>query len=264
MLFRDEDQFRMSLIHVCCIILLGSSWAPQAYAQANPPLPSAEAILDRVVTVSGGQAGYDGVQHEIRMITANVSGTAVAQIAIYRTRSGNLHQIVSGAGGQSELGVMDGIVWSRTGDAAQILETGEERAQALQAAVLLSDGRWREAYKSAEMVGTETVDGTSCYVLTVVPFAGKPHTLWYDQKTGLQVKEVAPHPKGGDVEMKALEYFEAGGIRMPRVLVLKSQMNGAVLTMVVDDVKFNQPIPDSIFALPADIERLMKKRFAAK
>ena len=42
------------------------------------------------------------VQNEMRMIAANVSGTAVAQIAIYRTRSGNLHQIVSGAGGQSE------------------------------------------------------------------------------------------------------------------------------------------------------------------
>jgi glutamate synthase domain-containing protein 3 len=68
------------------------------------------------------------VQNEMRMIAANVSGTAVAQIAIYRTRSGNLHQIVSGAGGQSELGVMGGIVWSRTGDAAQILETDEERA----------------------------------------------------------------------------------------------------------------------------------------
>jgi outer membrane lipoprotein-sorting protein len=74
--------------------------------------------------------------------------------------------------------------------------------------------------------------------------------------------KVAPLPEGGEVEMKALEYFEAGG--MPRALVLKSRMNSAVLTMVVDDVKFNQPIPDSIFALPADIERLMKMRFAAK
>jgi hypothetical protein len=41
-------------------------------------------------------------------------------------------------------------------------------------------------------------------------------------------------------------------------------MNGTLLTMVVDDVKFNQPIPNAIFALPADIERLMKKRYPAK
>jgi len=62
--------------------------------------------------------------------------------------------------------------------------------------------------------------------------------------------------------MTAQEYFEAGGIKMPRILSTK--MNGLLLTMVVDEVKFNQPIPDSIFALPSDIERLMKKRYPAK
>jgi hypothetical protein len=243
-------------------ILFGTCLIPSAYSQADSPLPSAESILDRAVRVTGGQASYDRVQNEIRTITATVSGTAVAQIVIYRSHSGNLHQFVRGAGGESELGVNNGIVWSRTGDVAHIIETGEERAQALAAAILLSDARWRELYKSAETVGIETVDDKPCYVVDVIPFVGEPHTLWYDQTTGLQVKEVAPLPSGGDSETTAQEYFEAGGIKMPRVYV--SRANGVVLNMVVDDVKFNQSIPDSIFAFPADIERLMKKRYTAK
>ena len=244
------------------IIILGITWIPYAYSQAASRRPSAEAILDRQVAVSGGQALYDRIQNEMRTMTAKVSGADVAQIVIYRNRFGSLHQIVRGAGEQSELGVKSGVVWSRTGDAAQIVETGEERAQALQGAILLSDGRWREIYKSAETVRTETVEGKLCYVLKVVPFVGEPHTLWYDQKTGLQVREVSPLSTGGETQVTAQEYFETGGITMPRIL--HSLINGVVITMVVDDVKFNQPIPDSIFALPPDIERLMKKRFAAK
>jgi hypothetical protein len=256
-------------MHLGWILLLGSSWIPRAYAQANhpllsTPLPSAEVILDRSVAVTGGQAGYDRIQNEVRSITAKMSGAPVAQIVMYRTRSGNLHQIMRAAGGQSELGVRGGVVWSRTGDAAQILETGEERAQALQAAVLLSEGRWREFYKSAETVGMDAVEGKLCYVLKAVPVAGEPHTLWYDQKTGLQVREVAPLPTGGTTEMTAQDYFDAGGVKIPRAFLMRSQLNLPVITMVVDDVKFNQQIPDSVFALPTDIERLMKKRFAAK
>jgi hypothetical protein len=54
---------------------------------------------------------------------------------MYRTRSGEFHEIAQGAGGKSELGVIAGIAGSRTGDVAHILDTGEERAQALQEAV---------------------------------------------------------------------------------------------------------------------------------
>ena len=185
-------------------------------------------------------------------MTVKVSGTAVAQIVIYRTRSGNLHAITHGVGRESETGVNGGVVWSQTGDAAPILETGERRAQLLLAAE--PDRHWRQLYKSAETVGTETVEDKPCYVLEVVTFAGEPHTLWYDQKTGLQLREVAPLPTGGKLEMTTPEYFEADGIKMPRVLHYRT--NDEEFTMVVDEIKFNQPIPDSIFALPPAIERL--------
>jgi hypothetical protein len=56
-------------------------------------------------------------------------------------------------------------------------------------------------------------------VLKVLPFVGEPHTLWYDQNTGLQVKEISPLHAGGEGEVAAQEYFEAGGITMPRVLI---------------------------------------------
>jgi outer membrane lipoprotein-sorting protein len=247
--------------HFACIIFFGSSLIPRAYSQVQP-LPSAETILDRFVVVSGGQAAYNRVQNEVTKETLRVSGTTVAETLTYRTKTGNFRQIARGADGQSEIGVNNGVVWRRTGETAQILESGEERAQVLQTAELLSDGHWRQFYKSAVTVGAETVEGKPCYTLKVVPFVGEPHTLWYDQKTGLQVREVMPILGGGDGAMTAEEYFDAGGIKMARVL--HSQINGVTLTTVVEDVKFDQPIPDSTFALPPDIERLIKKWFAVK
>jgi hypothetical protein len=252
---------RMLRYYFACMVLAGSSLIPGGYAQTNGALPSAEAILDRYVAVSGGQSSYDRVQNETRTMTAQINGAAVSQIVIYRTRAGEFHEIAQGAGGKSELGVNGGVAWSRTGDVAHLLDSGEERAQALQEAEPLLDGHWRRVYKSAETVGTETVQGVPCYVLKVFPFVGEPHTLWYDQKTGLQVKQVSPLPDGGSAELTAKGYLEAEGIKIPRVLEV--HMSGAVLTMVLDDVKFNQPIPESMLALPPDIERLMKKRYLA-
>jgi len=231
---------------LACIVFLGAPLIPCGYSQANEKLPSAEAILDRYVAVSGGQSTYDQVQNEVRRMTVKMPNDAVSQVVIYRTRSGEFHEIAQGAGGKSELGVKGGVAWSRTGDVAQVIDTGEEHAQALQAAEPLPEGHWRQFYKSAETVGAETVEGSPCYVLKVVPFAGQPHTLWYDQKTGLQVREVSPLAAGGEAEMTAKEYLEAGGIKIPRVL--QTRMNGVMVTMVVNEVKFNQPIPDSAFS----------------
>jgi hypothetical protein len=251
----------MSGYQLVCMVLIGSALIPCGYSQ-DGALPPAAAILDRYVAVTGGQSRYDQVQNEIRTLTAKINGAAVSQVTIYRTRSGEFHEIAQGAGGKSELGVKAGIAWSRTGDVAHILDTGEERAQALQEAEPLVDGHWRRVYKSAETMGVETVESAPCFVVKVFPFVGEPHTLWYDQKTGLQVREVSPLPSGGDAELTAKGYLEVEGIKIPSILEVR--MNGVALTMVIDEVKFNQPIPDSILALPPDIERLMKKRYPAQ
>jgi outer membrane lipoprotein-sorting protein len=244
------------------IVFLGNFSIQYAYSQAAGRLPSAEAVLDRFVAVSGGQASYDRVQNDVRKMTVQASGTTAVERVTYRTRSGNMRQIAHASGGQTEIGVNDGVAWMRTAETAQILDAGEERAQALQAAEFLSDSRWRQVYKSAETIGTETVEGKLCYVLRAVPFVGEPQKLWYDQETGLQVRQLLPVPAGGEAEYTAQEYFEVEGIKMPRVF--QARMNGIPITITVDDVKFNQQIPDAILALPSDIERLMRKRFAAK
>ena len=246
-----------------CIILFGIFLRPCLYSQPNQPLPSAEAVLDRSVAASGGHAAYDHIQNEVRKATIKVAGISVAETVGYWTKTGKYREITRSLAGQSELGVNNGIAWSQSDEKAQILETGEERAQMLQQAELLPEGHWRRFYKSAELLGTEMVEGKNCYILKVVPLAGEPHTLWYDQKTGLQVREVTPVPSGaGDNETTAEEYFDVGGIRMPRVL--HAHINGLTLTIVVDDVKFDQSIPDSAFAVPPAVERLMSKRFTVK
>jgi outer membrane lipoprotein-sorting protein len=244
------------------IVFLGNFSIQYAYTQATERLPSPEAVLDRFIEVSGGQANYDRIQNSVRKMTVQASGKTAVERVTYRTRSGNMRQIAHTGDGQTEIGVNDGVTWTRTAESAQILEAGEERVQVLQSAEFLSDSRWRQVYKSAETIGTETVEGKLCYVLRVVPFVGAPQKRWYDQKTGLQARQLLPVPAGGEAEYTVEEYFEVEGIKMPRLF--QARMNGDQFTITVDDVKFNQQIPDSILALPPDIERLMRKRAALK
>lgn len=244
------------------IVFLGNFSIQYADSQATERLPSAEAVLDRFVEVSGGQANYDRVQNSVRKTTVQASGTTTVERVTYRTRSGQMLQIAHTSDGQTDIGVNDGVAWTRIGETAQILEAGEERAQILQAAEFLPDSRWRQVYMSVKTIGTETVEGKLCYVLRVVPFVGEPQKRWYDQKTGLQVRQLLPVPDGGEAEYTVQEYFEVEGIKMPRLF--QARMNGVPYTITVDDVKFNQQIPDTISTLPADIEQLMRKRFALK
>jgi hypothetical protein len=234
---------------------------PPAYSQTDEQLPSAAALFERYVAATGGQAAYDGVQNEVMKYTVSGGGQVLAQVVSYRTRSGDYRETGEALGGHADAGVNGGVAWKRMGDTAQLLETGEDRAQALRASVLLPDGVWRRFYPTAETVGSGMIDGKPCYILKVVPFVGGPQTLYYEKQKGLLLRKVGPGPNGvADYAFE--EYFEAGGIRVPRLLTITSL--GVTLRVVVNEVKYNQPIPDSIFEPPPEISRLLKKRSAVR
>lgn len=238
-----------------------AAFALSAASSSGQELPSAEAILDRYVAVTGGQAAYDRVQNQVMKFTISMGGRVVSQATSYRTRTGDYRETGNAFGGPADAGVQGGVAWSRFGETAHLLDTGEERAQALRSAVLLPEGQWRTYYTAAETSGTGAINDKPCYVLKVVPFAGGPRKLYFDRQSGLLLRDVGPAPDGNVVEYAFEEYFEAGGIRLPRVISLSA--GGATLRTVVDEVKFNEPVPDSMFVPPPEISRLLKKRAPA-
>ena len=240
------------------LLAIAVSVCPRVFAQQ--PLPTAEQVLDRYIAVTGGQAVYDRVQNQVLKMSTSLAGRVVAQSADYITRDGRFRHSTPGL---EESGVGEGLVWIKTKEKAEILESGAQRAVVLRSGFLLSDSRWRRYYSSVEMAGTVTVEGRPCYRLAVNSALGGSQTLDYEIKTGLLLRHSEPGTGGvGDVEIVAREYIDVDGVKMPRRLSMK--VGGTTLEITVDEVGFNQDIPDSVFALPPEIARLARKRFAAR
>jgi hypothetical protein len=223
-------------------------------------------ILDRYVKVTGGQAAYDRIQNQITTFTVSLNtGQVVSRGTSFQTRAGDFRLIEVAGEKTKETGVSAGVAWTKTQESAELLEAGEERARVLRDAFLLPEGRWRRFYTEA---GFETgvmvngfvtgVDGRSCYQVAATPFAGEFKRLFFDAESGLLVKQEVEEPEGHTVFLFE-DYFEVGGgLRMPRRQVIK--IKDVILHVTVDSVQFNQTIPASTFAPPAEIARLLKKK----
>jgi hypothetical protein len=82
--------------------------------------------------------------------------------------------------------------------------------------------------------------------------------LAFDQQTGLLVAEVDGNP---GLDLQYLDYIDAGGVKIPRIAHFGDE--DPPLTINVDRIQLNAPIPDSVFAFPEDVARLIRKRSEA-
>jgi hypothetical protein len=85
------------------IVFLGNFSIQYAYSQATGRLPSAEAVLDRFVAVSGGQASYDRVQNDVRKMTVQASGTTAVERVTYQLGPATCVRSLTPAAGRPRL-----------------------------------------------------------------------------------------------------------------------------------------------------------------
>jgi outer membrane lipoprotein-sorting protein len=111
-----------------------------------------------------------------------------------------------------------------------------------------------------ETVGTETIDGEPCYKVVLTPTEAPPETMYFQKKSGLAVKTVATAVSAmgeAPVEMLASDYKNMGGVLVPTKITEK--LAGQEITITIQDVKVNQPLPADRFDPPAEIKALLNK-----
>ncbi|MBZ5609490.1 MAG: hypothetical protein LAP38_14610 [Acidobacteriia bacterium] len=243
-----------------CTLALVFLLASAVHAQNAFEPPSAAGIFNRYVAATGGQAAYDRIQNQITAITLTRDGQAVGHSTYYQTRAGDF-RLIDVAGDQTtETGLNAGVAWRKTPESAELLESEGERGRVLRDAVMLPESQWRRFYKDAVFETGAPVEGKSCYQVAATPFVGQFQRLWFDDESGLLVKQEVTEPEGS-VEFLFEDYSDAGaGLRMARKQTI--QVNGVTFVVTVDRVQFNQPIPASTFDLPPEIARLLKKKSA--
>ena len=235
-----------------------SQQSPGTSVAADPP--SAEAILDRYVEVTGGKEAYEKRISEVSRGKVEITSAGVSGSLESYARPG-LHYIsIDLAGiGKVEEGVKDGIAWENSLLQGPRIRTGDEREMALRDAAFNAPIKWREIYPTVETTGIESINGEDAYRVVQTPAKGNPVTTYYSVKSGLAIKSetLVPNPMG-EVPMEAIiqEYREIEGVLYPVKMIQKGA--GQTITLTIESVEINTDIPEERFNLPEAVQALVK------
>jgi len=229
---------------------------------AADDLPKGDAVLDKYIEVTGGKAAYSKLHTQIVNGTTEFKAMGLkGKMTVYMAEPDKHFSEMELAGiGKIQEGSNGNVAWTMSAVQGPHLKEGDELAESLLQGKFNGDLNWRDIYKSAETVGTETVDEKTCYKVVVTPKQGPPATKWYDKATGLLVKSATKSktPMGEiDAETMYADYRKEGD------LVVAHKMNTKVatmeLSMTVESVQSNPEIPKDKFDPPAEVKSLIKK-----
>ena len=232
-------------------------------AEKPAKLPTAEQILDKYVVATGGLTAYDKEKNSVSKATLSIPAAGITlDVTVYSARPNKFRSIAqSPAIGVFDRGSDGTIFWDKsTMQGARVLE-GKELAEAMREAVFEGLVYWRSQHDSVGLAGVDTVAGSPCYKVVMKATGGKPRTLLFDQKSGLLVKTTnTVASQGGDVSIEAFisDYRKVGDLLGAFKTTIK--VMGQERIMTVSSVEYNTAIPDTVFAIPADIQALLNKK----
>jgi hypothetical protein len=241
------------------LAILGALAGVFASAQ---PLPTAEAVLDRYVEVTGGKAAYQKHTNEILKGTISFPDQGLnGQLTRYGMAPDKEYSVVELAPiGKIESGFTNGIAWEKSAILGPRVKTGDERDQAAREAQFNGSAEWRKLFAKAELAGSESVNGEDCYKVLLTPAAGKPETQYFSKKSGLllKTKATAVSPMGEvAVEVEVSDYKSFDGILLPTHS--KQKAGAQQLEINITSVTTDQPLPAGVFDLPSEIKTLADK-----
>jgi outer membrane lipoprotein-sorting protein len=97
-----------------------------------------------------------------------------------------------------------------------------------------------------EYLGEETIDGKACVKLSFIHAEDIVFTRYLDRATGRLIKTVTE--AGGEIREEG--EILVSGVRFPQRLITKDP-SGQVVTVTFTQIKVNEAIPDSEFAVPS-------------
>jgi hypothetical protein len=230
-------------------------------------LPPAATVLDRYIEVTGGRAAYEKHRSQVAKGTLSLPAQGIAgDMTLYAAEPSNvLRRVQIGAIGTMQDGVTGDVAWELSPLQGPRIIEGAERADNLRDARFNAPLYWREQYSKAETIGTELVGDDDCIKVVLTPKdGGNPETAYFSRKSGLMVKQTVTRSTAmGDIpdEETFSNYRAVDGVMEPFKSTEKAA--GQVVEVEITEMQYNVAIPESTFALPAEIQALLKKQKTA-
>jgi hypothetical protein len=230
---------------------------PTVPVVAPPPPPAARpaaAILADAVKAMGGEAAFAAhttkrMKVEIVFDRMGITGSGEE----LSTRAGKMLMTTDLPGiGTLREGSDGKIFWSDDPINGRRVLEGAEAEQLRLAASWCPELQANELFKSLEVKNEPGPGGAPLECLVMTPKAGSAITSCYDASTHLQVLQKGTHatPQGETPFLSAVkDWREVSGIKMP--FAVDTQEGPLTFTLKVVSVKFDEPMADKLFEMPA-------------
>ncbi|MHC4945925.1 MAG: DUF620 domain-containing protein [Planctomycetota bacterium] len=269
-------------LFLCCLSLLVAAMAgfiaPGAlFADEEEDLPKAEAIIDKFIEATGGQAAYDKIKNRVveSVLELKAQGIKI-NVKMWMEKPNKMYSILeSDMMGKSESGCDGEVIWENSMMTGPVVKEGKELHDAL---ILRTFDRmiyWKNAYSKAECVAVEDVDGKKCYkvLLQLKEYrpAGEedaakkdnPHAAYFNKETYILERldiEVTSPTGAFPLQSFFKDYKKVDDILVAHELTMK--VMGQERTLTTMRVEQNAEIPKDRFKLPDEIQMLVDKKKA--
>lgn len=251
---------RRSLV-VVCAVAASMLWNTTAFSQTGPPKkapvksPTAAQVLDAYVVAIGGRKAIEKhssmtMAGTLDVVSLGLKGTV--EIVSKEPNKILITTTIDGFGTTRQ--AFDGkLGWSA--DPLSGLRDMDAREIALvERSVFSSDIRWRDVWKTVELLETKTVDDRTVHVvlLTPAPGGGSPTTNFYDVESGLLVRTemvIETTAATMPVTTRLSDYQKIGDVLI--AMRMEQMLPTATLVTKFTEVKFDVKVDDAVFAKPA-------------
>lgn len=246
---------------------MGASSGPVAIGgsqELDNKLPTAEAILDRYIEVTGGRNAYKSIHNILSRGTFQLVGMpSLGKYTAYEAEPNKTRTIFDFDGGEKdEQGTIEDVAWEKSSRVGPRLIEGEEKAVVMRESTFNSMLNWRNLYTKAETVGTEKVGERACYKVVLTPAVGKPLTQYFDIESGLLLKSfiILAGPTGETQSENLYDDYrkENVDVLFPHKLVHRIVREEVVI--LFDSVRCNVDIAWYRFDLPPEVKALTHNR----
>ncbi|HEV2115952.1 MAG TPA: hypothetical protein VGR48_08000 [Terriglobales bacterium] len=232
------------------VIVFFIAFAGLAAAQSGPGWPSVDSILDRFVQALGGHAALEKINSMVFTGVLNISQLKTSGKTTEYFRSPDYFAFVAEIPGYGTVRtIYDGkAAWNSDPKQGVSQISGPQLSDISRRSDIHWNLKLKEFYPGLKVIGREKVNGKDAWALEST-VDGWTYRLYFDTETGLLVRfDTDTHKAEGNSSVLIGDYRQVGNVRFSFTASMTSSTGG--WSRQLNEVKFNVPIDDSVFAKP--------------
>lgn len=210
---------------------------------------NATTIINKFVEATGGKAAYDARKDYTIKRSMSMSGMSLEMTEMHKAPNMLKVNVMMGPQVAQSI-IFDGTKGKSTGMGGAKMMEGEELEKMKYEAMMNPEAQYEKMGAILELKGMETINGSDAYKIKVTLPDGTTKTEFYDEESGLKVRETTTEDAGPMGTMTVTSTFEDyqkvdGGILIPYTITQTAGPQN--FTMKITDYKANTGISDDEF-----------------